>query len=464
MHDSWAAISANLQKTLDPGVYKVWLEPVKASLEGQVLRLLAPNAFMAAWLERNLADSLRKAAIAALGPSAAHLELCFEHGGGSVAPKQESCADLLARALPPADKNAPAQGVLPLASRASSRVKVWRYSFSDFVVGAPNRMAAAAAREICAPGELQTLFIKAAPGLGKTHLAEAAGREISALKEGVRVAYLTAEEFASGYVAALRQHDLESFKARLDGLELLLLEDVHFFQRKKAMQEMLLAIVRRLQSQGGRLVLTSSFAPNELEDVDGQLLSYFCSGILTHIRPPNQEMRREILMRKAKSHQVQLPDELADLLATRLKGDVRQLESCLKSMLFKAKLLNCKLNMDIALDALSQYACHAQDLDMERILSLVCENFGLTPRQLCSRSRRQECVQARNAVFYLARKHTELSLSDIGSQLNRRHSTVLRSITAIEREISRESVSGRQLASTVSLIERQCGLMPSQTH
>ncbi len=352
------------------------------------------------------------------------------------------------------------QASLPIGSTPAYRLATnWRYSFADFVAGPTNNMALAAAQDVSrSSGCVRTLFMNSAPGLGKTHLAQAVGRAIAEERSGARVGYLTAEDFASRFVAALRTHDIENFKTRFRDLDVLLLEDVHFLQGKEKMQDMALAVVKNLQAKGGRVIFTSSFSPRELQRVDSQLVSHFCSGILTDIGRPTEDMRRHILERKAKSFQVLLPDSVCELLACRLDGDVRQMESCLNSLIFKARLLNCGLNLDLAMEVLSQYAEVSCGPDMPTIVRLVCESYGLNERQLSSRSRRKECVLGRNTAYYLARKHTELTLEEIGEKFNRRHSTVIKGITSVERELSKETSLGRQIARAVKLIERNAGM------
>lgn len=461
MRDQWAEISENLKKMLDSGVFKVWIAPLRARLEDGALCLAAPNAFMAGWLESRMLCTLREAAAPVLGLAPEAVDLRIEIAGNdrNAAPEAASSADLAARVLPRRQASLPMPAVAP----AFRREAAWRYRFEDFVVGPSNSVAVAAAQDVCrSGGDVRTLFVNSASGLGKTHLAQAVGQSLSRNSSGARVAYLTAEEFASRFVAALRSHDVEAFKGRLRELDVLLLEDVHFFQGKEKMQDMALAVVKNLQARGGRVIFTSSFSPRELQRVDSQLVSHFCSGILTNMGRPDEEMRRHILTRKARSFQVLLPDSVCDLLASRLRGDVRQMESCLNSLIFKARLLNCGLNLDLALEVLNQYAGVDCGPDLPTIIRLVCESYGLEERQLCSRSRRRECVLGRNTVYYLARKHTELSLEEIGGTFNRRHSTVIKGITSVERELSKESSLGRQIARAVDLIERNAGLGAAQ--
>ncbi len=448
METTWAKISANLQKTLDAGLFKVWVAPLRADVSNGEMRILAPNDFMAAWVERHLPDSLREAAAPILGIAPKDIDIKVDVA--SVTERSpRPVADVVGRILPRP------QASLPIRQPALKPVEQWRYTFDDFVTGPSNRMAFAAARDISQGGEVHTLFVNADPGLGKTHLVQAAGAALSGISSAQKVAYLTAEEFASRFVRAVKSRELEALKYNLCELDVLLLEDIHFLQRKKAMQEMILAIIKNLEAKKGRIIFTSSFAPKELQDMDPQLLSHFCSGILTLMDKPDEVMRREILKRKAKVFQVHLPDEVCSILAQRLDGDIRQLESCLKSMCFKAKLLKCGLSRELAMEAMAQYATNRHTLDMPEIIRLVCESYGIQESQLKSKSRKKECVQGRNTIFYLARKHTSLSLEDIGNVFNRRHTTVMRNITAVEQELARQSVVGRQIARTVDLIERQ---------
>lgn len=461
MRDQWFEISENLKKMLDSGIFKVWIAPLRASVQGSVLHLDAPNAFVAGWLESRMLSALREAAAPVLGLAPESVEVRIGTAGQALAAPlsaDQETEQSLERPLP-------RQASLPLPAPGCARPAQarWRYAFEDFVVGPSNSVAVAAAQDVCRNGgSVQTLFVNSASGLGKTHLAQAVGRAISESRSNARVGYLTAEEFASRFVAALRSHDVEAFKNRLRELDVLLLEDVHFFQGKEKMQDMALAVVKSLQARGGRVIFTSSFSPRELQRVDSQLVSHFCSGILTNMDRPTEEMRRHILTRKAKSFQVLLPDAVCELLAGRLRGDVRQMESCLNSLIFKARLLNCGLNLDLALEVLTQYAEVECGPDLQAIIRLVCESYGLSERQLCSRSRRQECVLGRNTIYFLARKHTDLSLEEIGEKFNRRHSTVIKGITSVERELSKDSRLGRQIARAVDLIERNAGLSAAQ--
>ncbi len=449
MKADWPVIFENLRKTLEPGVFKVWIAPLEGEIRDHTVSLTAQSEFAAGWVRERFGSTILEAAAAALGVDAAALNLSVNAEDRPPARRVLSPHEACER--PRAE-----QGLL-LAPDYAPRPR-WRFSFEDFVVGPSNEMAYAAAKGLCAEAaNADTLFVSSSPGLGKTHLAHAMGKYLSETATASRVIYLTAEEFASGFVAALKARDVEGFKERLRQCDVLLLEDVHFLRNKEKMQEEILTLMKSLQSRGSRLVLTSSFAPRELDRMDSRLVSLFCSGLLAHMAGPNLETRRRILSEKARLHQVFLPDAVSELLAARITTDIRRLESCLNNLIFKAGLLNSRISLEMAVEMVQQYAQEQSALDMAGIIGLVCASCRLTLPQLASRSRKSEYVQARNTIYYLARKHTDLSLQEIGEHFNRRHSSVIKGISAVEFEMRRETPLGRQFSNTVTLIERNAG-------
>ena len=453
MNADWPAIVKNLQKTLEPGVFKVWISPLDGEVRGASVCLKASNDFVANWVRDRLASVIREAAaeVLELAPDVVSLIICSDNKAPA------------GRDASPGEAAAPARLERGLLFEPEHSEPRWRFSFEDFVVGPCNATAFAAAEGLCAEaddGGTRTLFVSAASGLGKTHLVQAVGKRLSEgnMRPPHQISYLTAEEFASCFVAALKARDVEGFKARLRRSDALLLEDVHFLQNKGKMQEEALALIKSLQSKGCKLVLTSSFAPCELRHMDSQLVSLFCAGLLARMGSPDLDTRRCILREKARVHQVMLPDQVSELLATRITSDVRQLESCLNNLIFRARLLNRQICLDMALEMIDEYTDTRKGLDMDAIVRLVCDSFKLSEAQLASRSRRSEFVQARHTVYYLARKHTQLSLQEIGDQFHRSHSSVIKGISALEREMRRESSRGRQMAHAVALVERNAGV------
>ena len=503
MQKKWAQIQLILEKKLTPGQYKVWIAPLAPAWEEEALALYAPSDFVADFVRGRFLSLIAEATGQIMGQDCpvrvrcrpAHVRAAQNkeplilsphdrEGGtpdGFSSDDDSAASSLVSTALAaPARsllENAPGQDArqsppsprplsmaqLPLPVRAPE-VKAcpaaeyaWRFSFEDFVIGPCNELAHAAARSMCG-GRCgpDILFLSSAPGLGKTHLMQAVGRTLgeSCNRKSPRVEYLTAEEFASRFYLSLKLQDTDRFKARYRDLDLLLLEDVHFLQSKEKMQAELLATIKSLQDRGGKVVFTSSFGPKDLRHMDEQLQSRFCAGLLSFIDRPDEQTRRRILRHKASLHQVLLPDDVEDILARHIQADVRQIESCLQNLILKARLLNTGITTQMAWEVIVNYAAHSPVLDIEAIIRQVCQGFGLSKEQLVSASRKQEYVTARNTAFYLARKHTDLSLAAIGQLFNRKHSTVMKGITNLEREMSRESSLGRQIINSISMIER----------
>lgn len=168
------------------------------------------------------------------------------------------------------------------------------------------------------------------------------------------------------------------------------------------------------------------------------------------------ETRFHILVEKSKKLGLVLPENIAELMAKRIDADVRMLESCLQNVVFRAKILGTAITEDIVYDVISQVSSSHPVLDLPSIVNMVCQGFGVTRQQLESNSRCANYVLARNLAFYLLRKYTDMTLEEIGHGFNRRHSTVIKGISALEKEVSKESHVGRQLSDFIEKVEKRC--------
>jgi chromosomal replication initiator protein len=448
MIDAWDRISNALERTLAPGHFQLWIKPLQGCLENDTLVLRAPNDFVCTWIRERMLGRIRDAATDVLG-FAPRVDLGSAQAGAPM---------LASEPRAPQKTIVTRQMGLPMAHALPTQtVQNWRHQFDDFIVGPCNNLAYVASRSFCqdVAGSDQ-LFLCSAPGLGKTHLAQAIGSEIARQtnRQHLRVCYLSAEEFSSQLVMAIKAKAVEQFKTRFRAdVDLLLLEDVHFFQGKEKMQDELLNTLKSLQNQGRRVVMTSTFLPRELADIDPNLTSRFAQGFMAVIDKPDRQTRLNIIDAKARSAQVRVPGSVAELLATRITSDVRQLESCLKNIFLKSRLLNMDISMDLAWDILQNYDLGDPCIDLDKIISFVCQAYGFGFEDLCSKSRKRDRVVARNTAFYLARKHTDLSLVDIGRRFNRKHSTVIKGIASVEQEVSRKTSLGNQIARTINQLQ-----------
>ena len=492
----WTKISALLQEQLDSGHYKVWIQPLSGCFDGTELVVHAISAFAAGFVRDNFLSAIRDAACAVTGITfpvrVTHAPLRTENMETDVSisapfsrddvsvslpsrPVFSDCAAASSRSsvsfasgsdmLPAPVAQVAGQHALPLRyDEAAFRInaRTWRHSFDDFIVGPCNEMAFAASRSICKESKgADILFLSSAPGLGKTHLVQAVGQQL--YKEcnyrAPRVEYLTAEEFASRLVMSFKDRDTGKFKSRYRDVDVLLLEDVHFLQGKVHIQEELLSTMKTLQDKGSKVVFSSSFIPRDLRDMNSELLSRLHSGFFAVIDRPDRAMRKKIFKEKARLSHVELAEDVSDFLAENVNSDVRQIESCLHNLALRAKLLRCGITMQMAWEAVQHYAPCEKKLDLENILAYVSKGYGIPLSQMRIEKRKKNYVVARNTVFFLARKHTDLSLVEIGNIFGKRHSTVIKGITSLEREMSRETSLGRQIASTIAIIERNGGII-----
>lgn len=443
MNDAWHQTLHILEKSLNPGLFKVWIKPLQAECRDNSITLKAPNAFVASWVKERLLDAVGQAAKEALGRDV-HVDIEVSAAMGNKA--EAPCAPVAERLH------------LPIPAPRLVTAQTWRFSFDEFVVGPCNELAYMAARALSEEASaVEQLFVTASPGLGKTHLIHSVGKRLIAEsnKNTLRVACLTAEEFAGRMIMAIKGKEMEKFRADFrENIDVLLLEDIHFLENKEKIQDELLSTMKALKSRGCRVVFSSSFLPRELKAVDSHLTSRFCSGFLAVMEKPDFETRKRILFSKATAMNVSINDGVADILADRLNSDVRQLESCLQSLLLKAKLLKTRIDLQLVEQVLENYTMPEQSpVGIDKIIDYICRNFELTMDELASKSRKRQVVLARNSAFFLARKHTDLSLKQIGSRFNRRHSTVLKGITNVEREISKQTPLGRRLDATIKRID-----------
>lgn len=441
---AWNQILTSLEKSLNPGLYTVWIKPLKGTVDGNRLTLVAPNDFVANWVRDRLQQVIKEAAAEVMG------------GEPRITIKAVAAKAATPAPAKPIKEPAPVKSEqlgLPIVDAPRTiPVQNWRFSFDDFIVGPSNELACAASKSMTLSNfGCDHLFLSSGPGLGKTHLLQSVGQRLTraANRTNLKVACLSSEEFATRMVLAIKARQVDQFKRQFrENLDVLLLEDVHFFQGKEKMQDELLGTLVALRERGCKVVLTSTFMPRDFKGVDDRLISRFCSGFLAHIKRPDMETRLRIVQEKARRLMVDVPIEVSELLAERITTDIRQLESALGNLVLKAKLLNRAVSMELAWEVLENYAIRNAAPDLNHIIEFVCKSYSLSEDELKSKSRKRQVVLARNTAFYLARKHTEMSLKSIGEKLGRRHSTVLKGITNVEREISLQTPLGRQIEQT----------------
>ena len=350
----------------------------------------------------------------------------------------------------------PQQEYIPIQYK--ERPYSFNYSFDSFLVGSCNMLAHASSKALCEKSSnplAYSLYLSSTPGLGKTHLMQALGRELLSTSNihSPRIEYLSAEDLTTQFTMAMQQKNITAFLNRLKNADVFLLEDVHFLQGKERMQAQLLNVIKALQHRGSKIVFSSSFSLKEIRDIDDQLASCFQDGYVAHITQPDIDFRKEIIRRKAQIYQIHLSEPVTHAIAENICTDIRKIEGCLKTLILKARAMQEDISLSMVLDVLSTYSTTGKKITFEDILSVICKAFGLSKERLVSKTRQKECVFARNLIFYLARVHTDMTLKEVAYSFNRQHSTVIKGVTNIEQELAKDTPKAKQILSLFSLFD-----------
>jgi len=335
-----------------------------------------------------------------------------------------------------------------------------KYTFDNFVVGPSNQLSHAACLAVAEMigRKYNPLFIYGGVGLGKTHLAHAMGNELLRNEKGrFNVIYLTSEGFTNEYISCIQHHRMESFRAKFrDQCDLLIVDDIQFIAGKDGTQDEFFHTFNALYDQHKQIVLTSDKYPQEIPDLEERLRSRFQWGLIADIQAPEMETRVAILKKKAELEGINLPDEVAFVIAEHVKSNVRELEGCLIHLAAKASLAGHGIEMDFAREVLNKMMTGRQNnVTIEDIQKVISNHFNVTISDLVGSKRQRTISFARQMSMYLCRKCLGASFPEIGERFGGKdHSTVISACRKIE------SLAGEDMSvkSTLQVLERRLGL------
>jgi chromosomal replication initiator protein len=305
-----------------------------------------------------------------------------------------------------------------------------RYNFDDFVIGASNRFAHAAANAVAeAPAKsYNPLFVYGGAGLGKTHLLHAIGHYVRKLYPRLKVRYVTTEQFTNEFINAIRDDSITAFQRLYRLTDVLLVDDVQFLQSKERTQEEFFHTFNALHNAEKQIVLSSDRPPKQIGQLEDRLRSRFEWGLMTDIQPPDLETRIAILRKKAESDRLGVSDSVLEIIATKVASNIRELEGALIRVSAFASLQRAPADVQMAEYVLKDLFPDGRDrvISVQDIIDEVAAYFSITAEELCSASRSRQLVNARQIAMYLTRELTDLSLPRIGRAFgNRDHSTVM---------------------------------------
>jgi chromosomal replication initiator protein len=323
-----------------------------------------------------------------------------------------------------------ASGTGPAGPRPGGTRLNSKYTFETFVIGSSNRFAHAAAVAVAeAPAKAYNpLFVYGDSGLGKTHLLHAIGHYAQTLYPGLKVRYVSSEEFTNDFINMIRDGKQDGFRRRYRDVDVLLVDDIQFLENKEGTQEEFFHTFNTLHNASKQIVISSDRAPKRLVTLEDRLRSRFEWGLLTDVQPPELETRIAILRRKAIQEGLNAPPEVLEYIASRISTNIRELEGALIRVTAFASLNRQSVDLQLAEIVLKDLIPEAAgpQITIATIMGQTASYFGLSIEDLCGTSRSRVLVTARHIAMYLCRELTDLSLPKIGQQFGGRdHTTVI---------------------------------------
>jgi chromosomal replication initiator protein len=408
-----------LQEKLNEQAFATWFKPIKkATPENDRFVLHVPNKFFENWIRDNYIDIIKGVI-------------------GDVAKKDFSITFKVAKdeAEPAEEKQAETKELIK-GKKVGSRLGLSpMYTFENFVVGASNQFAHAAAGAVAESpgGTYNPLFLYAGSGLGKTHLLHAIGHKLLAEKPDTKVCYIRAEAFMNELINGIRYEKMNAFREKYRNMELLLIDDIQFIAGKERTQEEFFHTFNAIYEANHQIVVASDKFPKEMQGLDERLRSRFEWGLVADIQPPDTETKVAILKKKADTNSVVLPDDVAFFLASNIHSNVRELEGLFNRLCAFSSLNKTDISIDFAKETLKDFLSKKdKHLNVDYIQRTVASFFNLKVADLKSKKRKKVIAFPRQIAMYLSRELTGDSYPEIGNKFGGKdHSTVIHAVNKI---------------------------------
>jgi chromosomal replication initiator protein len=413
----WDAIRTELRRETPDFKFHIWLEPLQlAAISGRTVYVRAPEHIRTSVAERYL-PLLRRAASAGFGEQA-----LVEVVGDDWEPPAASDGDGSGGGRVADGGRGSSDGGRGRGDRLNPK-----YTFDQFVIGAGNRFAHAAALAAAElPGHsYNPLFLHGSPGIGKTHLLHAIGNYVERYGSGLEVRYATIEEFTSEFVEAVRRNSTAAFKQRFRCADVVLIDDVQFLAGRDKTREEFFHTFNTLIDSGRQLVMTSDRAPEDIPGLEARLIERFRSGLVAEVDTPELEVRMAILAKRARIDNVEADREVLAEIASRVTTSVRALEGALIRVVAYASLKGEPITPALVRHVLRRLqADEAPDArSINEILEATAQEFGLGPDDLKAKTQRRSVAKARHVAMYLAQELTEHTAGEIAAAFGNRDRT-----------------------------------------
>ena len=444
----WGECLDIIKSRVPDQTYETWFKPIKpVHVEGEKLTVEVPSEFFYEWIENHYKELLGSVLKQVTSNG---MKLAY-----SVVFSEESENPVPSAARP---QQSYTNGATNRRQQVDSYLNE-RYTFENFVKGDNNEFARAAALAIAeAPGgtSFNPLVIYGGVGLGKTHLAQAIGNKSLADRTARRVLYTSSEKFTLEFINSIKNNKTTEFSEQYRNVDLLLVDDVQFFQKKESTQEQFFHTFNALYQSGKQIVLTSDRAPKELSGMEERLLSRFQAGLIADIQPPDLETRIAILQHKAQEDGIEIGYDILEFLAANITSNVRELEGSLIRLLALSSLSNTDITIDLAKKVLRETIgkSFSNTVSIDDIQNTTGEVMGVTESEIIGKGRKMEVALARQVAMYLCRDMTSSSLKTIGLHFGGRdHSTVVHACKVIDEKMAEDNALRNQIKSIKHKIE-----------
>jgi chromosomal replication initiator protein len=434
--------------------FATWIRPLRVEVrspedpapDGRVLRLVAPNGFILKWVRERFLERIGALAESHFGePVAIELYAGSSRNPASPAGNLER-PDLAAAAAEDAGAGAPGPAAkadgdgLPAADRGRL---IAGFTFDNLVVGKANDLARAAGMQVAENpgGAYNPLFIYGGAGLGKTHLIHAIGNHIVSHSPGKLVRYIHAEDYYNDVVRAYQQKAFDAFKRSYRTIDVLLLDDVQFFNGKNRSQEEFFFLFNSMIEARKQIVITCDTYPKDISGLEDRLITRFDWGLTVQIEPPELEMRVAIIKKKAEGSGISLPDDVAFFVAKHLRSNVRELEGALNRVVAYSRFHGQAISVELTKEALKDViGAFNRQITIENIQKTVADYFNVRVGDLYSKKRARVVVRPRQVAMWLCKEVTPHSYPVIGEAFGGRdHTTVIHAVRTIEAHRARDA-------------------------
>jgi chromosomal replication initiator protein len=431
--DETTALTEALTEKVGHQKFRIWFKnSTKLTLTEEYLKIGVPNLFIAGWIESHFSNEINEALREVTG---AGRKITFTIDPELSGSQRRTQLDSQAQVVADLRSSKPVH----TAHVSPPPRKELKMRLETFVVGPSNELAYNAARAVVREEKspFNPLFVHGGYGVGKTHLLQGICNEVSKIRPQTDWLYLSAEDFANQFVLALKTKKLEAFRRRMRQTDLLAIDDIHFLASKPSTQEEFLHTFNTIDLAGKQIILASDAHPKMIGQLSEKLVNRFVCGMVVKVDNPDFQTRCQICRRYAANMKKQISDSVIRYIAENLRTNVRELEGALLKLIAFASLQNQKIGLSLAKEVLAEHLARTDPIvHISDIEASVATYFGITPAGIHSSKKDRTVALARHFSMYLARKHTNMSSSEVGRFMgNKNHATVLLACKKIEEQI-----------------------------